>query len=317
MEYNENLLGSLPDTVLARETNRHCSFIWRERTKRQIPSYKSTSGFLPKNHYNIHVFDEMTYETAYWLGYYYADGCVCKTTHNRYIVTLTTCDYEVADKLADFYGLDKKLIKKSAHSVGQEFFKIDLCNKHLFDTLNSYGCVPQKSNIVQPPLIDEKYYNNFLLGYFDGDGSISVNTSINQWKISYGTGSPYLFEWLKSIMSSRNLPFSVETKKKKKLFYTVTLIGLAGKVFLQSLYNDENIRYCMQRKYQKYLLLKNIKFKSPNLQNWEKEIIATNQYNTIQECIKIISEDSRNFGWVRDRGTIGAYRKFMVRNNKS
>lgn len=36
----------------------------------------------------------------------------------------------------------------------------------------SHGIVPRKSLILEPPQIDKQFYLPFILGYFDGDGSV-------------------------------------------------------------------------------------------------------------------------------------------------
>lgn len=51
-------------------------------------------------------------------------------------------------------------------------------NKHLWETLNSYGCTPKKSLTLKFPNVnifsDVSLIRHFIRGYFDGDGSIST-----------------------------------------------------------------------------------------------------------------------------------------------
>jgi intein/homing endonuclease len=50
-------------------------------------------------------------------------------------------------------------------------------SKHLWNVLNSYGCVPKKSLILKFPSIsifdNKNLIVHFIRGYFDGDGCIS------------------------------------------------------------------------------------------------------------------------------------------------
>ena len=53
-------------------------------------------------------------------------------------------------------------------------------NKDLVDRIKQYGVVPNKSlildieKIIKKANLDEKQISTFLLGYFDGDGCISL-----------------------------------------------------------------------------------------------------------------------------------------------
>jgi hypothetical protein len=47
------------------------------------------------------------------------------------------------------------------------------------------GIVPNKSLILKPPSISKEYYLPFILGYFDGDGSISKLSQYNNYSISF------------------------------------------------------------------------------------------------------------------------------------
>ena len=51
--------------------------------------------------------------------------------------------------------------------------KITLNSKKISNDLIDKGIIPNKSLILQPPSILPKFYKSFILGYFDGDGSIS------------------------------------------------------------------------------------------------------------------------------------------------
>lgn len=52
-------------------------------------------------------------------------------------------------------------------------------NKHLWQTLNKYGCTPNKSLTLKFPneniFKSKDLIRHFIRGYFDGDGCISYN----------------------------------------------------------------------------------------------------------------------------------------------
>lgn len=63
--------------------------------------------------------------------------------------------------------------------------KIVLNSKKISNDLIDKGIVPNKSLILNKPNINEEYYLPFILGYFDGDGSISKTTQYNNYSISF------------------------------------------------------------------------------------------------------------------------------------
>lgn len=312
LEFDNSLLGTMPDPRLASLTGKHVSYIWRQRTKLGIPAFTSVHGHLPRFDYNIHAFDEINAIAAYWLGYYFSDGCVC-LTRNRKLVTFTSCDYESVDKLADFYSLeDKSLIKEGSTGKGVKTYHLDLCNAHLFDRLVSLGCVPRKSNILQKPNIDENLYDAFLMGFFDGDGSVSLNRSINQWKVSIGTGGKPIFEWISKIAEERNIKFSTEKRNVKNGdFYMITFCGLNGKVFLTRLYESVPTDLPLSRKREKCIEMSKKKFrKGPNVFDWEMDYIR--KYEDNEMCRELIEKDKRNVGWTRSVDAIKRLRRKIV-----
>jgi hypothetical protein len=134
--------------------------------------------------YNVNAFSEIDNISAYWLGLYFSDGCVCNSK-NKHSVILGSTDLEIIVKLKNFYGIpDAKIGTKILKKSGKKYYSLGLYNKTLFDRLVELGCVTNKSLIIEPPKINEEFIPSFLLGVIDGDGSVSLNKSINQWKVS-------------------------------------------------------------------------------------------------------------------------------------
>ena len=111
---------------------------------------------------------------AYWLGYLYADGCVCDhgTKRNYLYIELHTQDKYILEEFA----VDLRTNRKVRISCrGYARFEV-LCNKIGTDLIK-LGCVPRKSNILQFPtedIVPKELLPHFLRGYMDGDGCIST-----------------------------------------------------------------------------------------------------------------------------------------------
>ncbi|MGL4762904.1 MAG: NUMOD1 domain-containing DNA-binding protein [Sarcina sp.] len=111
---------------------------------------------------------------AYWLGYLYADGCVCDhgEKRNYLYIELHTQDKYISEEFAADLRTNRK-VRISCRGYAR--FEV-LCNKIGTDLIK-LGCVPRKSNILKFPtedIVPKELLPHFLRGYMDGDGCIST-----------------------------------------------------------------------------------------------------------------------------------------------
>lgn len=124
---------------------------------------------------------------AYILGFIAADGSLVKSsTGNSYYLTITIKyeDRSVLDFIQKELKSNYKLLEIRKISYGKEIHHIRLqfSNKTITNDLMMYGILPRKSltmtNIIEN--IPIEYRDAFIIGYFDGDGSVSfISNSIN------------------------------------------------------------------------------------------------------------------------------------------
>ena len=128
------------------------------------------------------IFDNIdTEEKAYWLGFIFADGAISSkplsSGKKNYNVELSL---KIGDTehLKKFYMFSKATTKYIEDSYR---CRVTLNDKHLWETLVSYGCTPKKSLTLEFPkesiFKDKKLIRHFIRGYFDGDGCISYTDS--------------------------------------------------------------------------------------------------------------------------------------------
>lgn len=114
-------------------------------------------------------------EKAYWLGFIYADGNVYKTT--------LTIKLNKKDK--EHISLFKNHIK-SEHPIkdikrNQSFIQVN--GKKLTSQLNNLGVMSRKTFKIDMPKLREDLYNDFIRGYFDGDGCMYVTEKYHTFSI--------------------------------------------------------------------------------------------------------------------------------------
>lgn len=160
--------------------------------RKTIIAYAKEAGFTPTQHhnkpdFNNTAFDEIdTEEKAYWLGFLYADGFICAKS-NHVGLTLALADIEHLKKYNKFLNYPKGLVVKQngVDKQGQPLWacSTEFRDSHMWEALNSKGCVPNKSLIIKFPDIkmfkDPSLVRHFVRGYWDGDGSLGIYNNIN------------------------------------------------------------------------------------------------------------------------------------------
>lgn len=189
-------------------------------------------------------------EKAYWLGFLYADGYVCYETHNNnyYIeLTLAEKDLEHLQKFAKFIKYDKKI--KYRKSV--KAYRLDVSSKEMCEDLIKLGCVQAKSLILKYPtyeMLDYKFHNAFIRGYFDGDGCVSLVPNSITFTISIlGTS-----DMINGIIRHMKLSEYRLTNNKGHHENTMTLcLRIKDALyFLKTIYSNSTIH--LSRKHDKY-----------------------------------------------------------------
>ena len=175
LEKLEQEIGNISDTALSKKYEIGSGIIFRLRTKNGIKAIDP--GSYDRCRINERCFDDINSISSYWLGYLFADGCVCNTTGNRHIISLTSIDRDMMEKYSSF--LEHKGNIGSRKIKNGLVYTLGIDNRYLYDKLNNYDMINRKTHILCPPNIKEEHYFSFLCGYFDGDGCISLNTNIN------------------------------------------------------------------------------------------------------------------------------------------
>jgi hypothetical protein len=116
-------------------------------------------------------------EKSYLLGFIFADGCVRITKRKntdsyQFRLKIHIKDLIIIEKLRELTESNYPIVIKD------NMCSISISNKKFVENLINIGCVPRKTKILTYPDINEKFNSSFILGYFDGDGSISL---LKEW----------------------------------------------------------------------------------------------------------------------------------------
>ncbi len=125
---------------------------------------------------NQNFFKTWSSEMAYILGYFVADGGISISlgrTKNPYTFNITSVDLEHLQKIAKTMGSNYKISKKSGSS-NNFAYQIQVRNSVLANNLIDLGIHPRKTYNLEPIKIPDKYFSDFVRGFFDGDGSVYI-----------------------------------------------------------------------------------------------------------------------------------------------
>jgi hypothetical protein len=191
---------------------------------------------------------EWSQQFAYAIGLLTADGCLSKDGRH---IDLTSKDKAQIVLFKKCLGLTTKVSKKNS-GAKNEAYHTQFGDVLFYQFLESIGLTPAKSKTISSLSIPQKYFLDFVRGYFDGDGSSysyydPVYKKSYRFYISFTSASPKFFDWLRPEMErllgirgylsyNRNNPY-VQLKFSKK----------EAVLFVQRVYYAEDIP-CLHRK---------------------------------------------------------------------
>jgi hypothetical protein len=176
-----------------------------------------------KYEYNDRYFENIdSHEKAYFLGFIAADGCVDGSLGGGLRINLQARDISVLKSFQMALNHPKEpLIDSRGYAL------LVVHSNKLKEDLAQYGIIPLKTYSLDFPKVPEEFVNSFLLGYFDGDGSISMSS------LSAGH-----YKGKKYVRNYGQPQFRVAGRKEFLLGYQQELISSCG-VSLTKLYDPK------------------------------------------------------------------------------
>lgn len=145
-------------------------------------------------------------QKAYWLGFIAADGNIFIRPENATVsVNQHLKDKAHLEKLKDFMRSNvpiKEYINSTGYSNKEKptpMCRIAFNSKDMAQDLIKLGIIPAKSLVLEAPKIDEKYFLPYILGYFDGDGTIFKFNNNTEYGIGF-TGSYGTITWINEVL---------------------------------------------------------------------------------------------------------------------
>ena len=200
---------------------------------------------------NIDNFDK-----AYWLGVISSDGTL---SNDGYKVSLTSKDLDLVEKFKKSIKSDHKIsivnnLDKRTNKSYKRYL-IQIGSKKFVENIVEKGITSNKSYVSYFPKIKKLYYNDFIRGLFDGDGSIQ-RVSNNSIRISF-IASKEILDSIQKIFIEFNIENHPVYKVSNNMNVYRTHYFKDSLSILNYLYKNSNELTRLYRKYQIYIEYKN------------------------------------------------------------
>lgn len=172
------------------------------------------------------VFDTITEESAYWIGFLMADGNIYRGTRYATIsLHLAIQDLSHVEKFRAFVKSNApiRIAQQSKLSFkGQPTAKFSFTDHKMCDNLATYGVTPNKTLTAQVKELEMN--RHFWRGFVDGDGCVSLHKQAG--RIHLGTGSRVIIEQFSSFIRAYIPEYKATVKKESDRKLWSVVVGI-------------------------------------------------------------------------------------------
>ena len=187
----------------------------------------------------------MTEDSAYWLGFLYADGNVNRNKVIR--LGLSVQDRDHAQRFADFLQTDAPIKDRIMTLKGMQYPIVELVvtHKYLGQRLRALGILPHRPDFnLALTFLAPEYYRHFIRGVFDGDGSAT------KVKCLSFSGNVDLLTWIRQTIADNtnsNPTLTIHKHITANLHYLVYSFGRSTFPILDYLYKGTDLFLARKR----------------------------------------------------------------------
>ncbi len=186
---------------------------------------------------------------AYAIGLIVTDGNISKDGRR---ITFVSKDYEQVKNFVDCFGIENKIGRHMSGSTDKISYRVQFGDVRLIAFLDTIGIMPAKSKIIGPIHVPDKFFFSYLLGCFDGDGTIHSYYD-KRWKSSFMfytifcSASKKHIVWLRARICTLLGIKGHITKSKNSSVYQLKYAKNESVILLKALYFNTN-SVCLNRK---------------------------------------------------------------------
>jgi hypothetical protein len=191
------------------------------------------------------AFDVVTEESAYWVGFLMADGCISRNHGRRALVILNLAgiDIDHVARFRDFVGSsapihlsDRKPGSLNGRPItGGTTARVAVRSDRLAEALGRFGVVPAKTYTAR--IIGLEDDRHFWRGVVDGDGTVGID---GHWPRISLVGSASLVDQFEDFIRT-NCPTSKATSHSRGKYHSIQLQAGPAYEIIKNLYEHNSI----------------------------------------------------------------------------
>jgi len=232
---------------------------------------------------NQDFFKTWTSEMGYVLGYVAADGCITVSKDrkkNPFTFNITSAEKRHLYRIRKVLNSEHKISKKSGGRKNIAF-QIQIRNAIIAEDLMKLGIFPRKTSNLKPITIPEKYFPDFVRGFFDGDGTVYIYRVNGTPQIKAGfvsSSHSFIREFNRQLCKKLNIPAKsihrkVNKKAERMIQYDICFYINDCDKLAEFLYGNDPILYLYRKRkiFEKWKLIKRrgyIKQNYPSKVGW-------------------------------------------------
>jgi intein-encoded DNA endonuclease-like protein len=178
---------------------------------------------------NKDFFKKWTPEMAYVLGFFAADGYITVNRRGGQFWSIQIIDKELLEQIQRVVGSEHKISRKVRLGNESIIYRMQIGSIEMCDDLRRLGMRERKTKSLVVPAVPNKYFSDFVRGYFDGDGNVWVGL------LNKDRGKPRL-----TIMTAFT---SCSAEFLKQLLNKLFLFGLQGGSIYHSKRNYSRLQF--------------------------------------------------------------------------
>ena len=234
---------------------------------------------MEKKKINEEFFSNHGSDMYYVLGLIFADGYIHQPKQGKKYVAIKLIDEQILKDINDKINICETPKKVGVTSAGNQMYGLRFGNERLVSDLESLGLHERKTFTTVFPNIPAEYVNDFIRGYFDGDGCIHVSkrkNRVNSFIKNFSVlGTKDLLEGV-----SKHLPCKSYIRKYRKIFRLTVNKEEDINLIYDYLYKDDRA-LCLNRKKEHFRhtinTINDSKIKQENYIKKEQEPRLTNE----------------------------------------
>lgn len=193
------------------------------------------------------VFDNITEDSAYWIGYLYGDGNC--TMENKVRLAVSYEDRDILYQFRDFIKSNNRPVKDFILK-DKQYSKIELRSWRIHNKIIPYGLTTRKDSRGRLPvdLLQYEKGKAFVRGLFDADGCFYYDGLHKNNLFAEITGYMPVLKDVKQLLVSAGVIGANKKIVKNGCIFRIRMAKKDTLKFIEYLYGD-NPKYYLRRKY--------------------------------------------------------------------